>query len=606
MVKLIKKTIAQTFEKAVAKYPDKECIYFPEIGLRWTYSQINKEVDETAKSLLKAGIGPHENVAVWATNLPEWLLLQFATAKIGSVLVTVNTAYKERDLDYLLKQSDTTAICLMDKFKNYSYIDILKNVVPEIGHSKDGQIDSKKFPKLKTAISIGEARSFDGVYKLEDLKHMKEPIRLNDLVKEIIGDKKEITVKDVKKIQKTLKFDDVINIQYTSGTTGFPKGAMLTSYNLVNNAIAAAKIMNFKATDKIVLPNPLFHCFGSILGTLLAMVNGGSLVLPNIYDPTKFEEEVLNAVNDEKCTVMYGTPSHFDRILKNKDLDKYDLSSLRTGIIAGAPCPLDLMEKIEEYVPEITIAYGSTELSPLITQTRIKDSRELRLNTVGKRLDIKDLHIKLVDSEGKCFVNTETGDYSGANTLEEIADEDKIKRGILWSKGPQVMKGYYNKPKETAEAIIDEWYDTGDIGTAVIVPKGKRSKKFDVYFKITGRKKEMIITGGENIYPTEIESVIREHPDIFNVAVYGVPDEGRGEVIAVSIIPKEGKDLKPEDIREYCIEKQMRKNYIPRTDFIEIRESFPMTPSGKVQKFKLEKEATIKYGREHLLERKTA
>lgn len=603
MVKLVKKTIAQAFDEAVEKYSNNECAIYPEIGLRWNYKQFNEEVKETAKALLKAGICPHENVAVWASNLPEWLVLQFATAKIGAVLVTVNTAYKEKDLEYLLNQSDSTAIFLMDKFKDYSYVDVLNNIIPEIKDSKPGMINSEKMPLLRTAVTIGTSRYFPGIYHINDLKEMKEPLKLNDKVKEIISDKKEITDKDLMKIQKKLKPHDVINIQYTSGTTGFPKGAMLTSYNVVNNAKAIAEVLKFKETDKIAMPNPLFHCFGSIIGSLMALLHGGAIVFPNMYDPTKFEQELLSAVNDEKCTVIYGTPTHFDRILKGSKVSDYDLSSLRTGVIAGAPCPLDLMVKIEQYVPEITIAYGTTELSPIVTQTRINDSKWSRLCTVGKLLNIKGMHIKLVDDDGNELVNTETKNYSGANKLDEIIFDEDMKRGELWSKGPHVMKGYYNKHKETAEAIVDGWYNTGDIGTAVMVWKG--GKKFDTYFKITGRTKDMIICGGENIYPSEIESVIREYAKVVDVAVYGIPDEEKDEVIGVSVIPKDIL-LKPEDIKQFCIDKKMRKNYIPRVEFIEVRCNFPMTSSGKVQKYKLREEAAIKHGREHLLKRKTA
>lgn len=602
MVKLVKKTVAQAFDEAVKKYSDKECAIYPEIGLRWTYKQLNKEVNYTAKALLRAGVGPNDNVSVWATNLPEWLILQFATAKIGAVLVTVNTAYKEKDLEYLLSQSDSKALLLMDKFKDYSYVDILNNIAPELKNCKAGQLVSQRLPRLKTVISIGKSKDFPGVYHLDELKGLG----LSENVKKLIG-KDEITEKDLLKIQKSLKPDDVVNIQYTSGTTGFPKGAMLTSYNIVNNALAIAENLKFRSKDKIVLPNPLFHCFGSIIGTLLAIIKGGCVVFPNMYDPTKFEKEVLKAIHEEKCTVIYGTPSHFDRILKNPDLAKYDLSSLRTGIIAGAPCPLDLMEKIEKYVPEITIAYGSTELSPIVTQTKINDSRELRLSTVGKILDIKGMHIKLVNHEtDEEIVNTETENYSGANTLEELADDNKIRRGVLWSKGPQVMKGYYNKTSETKKAIVDGWYDTGDIGTAVKVYKDKDKEKFDIYFKITGRVKDMIITGGENIYPAEIENVIRENPRVLDVAVYGIPDEEKGEIIGVAVVCQREHYVTPDEIVQYCTRKGMRKNYIPKVEFVEILENFPMTASGKIQKYKLKEQASIKHGRYHLLNRKTA
>ncbi|MBM3199953.1 AMP-binding protein, partial [Candidatus Woesearchaeota archaeon] len=576
MTKLIKQTVAQAFDEAVKKYSKSECAVYPEIGLRWTYEQLYKEVTDTAKALLRIGIGPKDHVSVWASNLPEWLVLQFATAKIGAVLVTVNTAYREKDLEYLLSQSDSKALFLMDKFKSYSYVDILNNISPEIKECKAGQLVSKRLPKLKTVVTIGKSRSFPAVYKLEELKNLG----VSENVKKIIGGD-DITEKDILKIQKTLDTHDVINIQYTSGTTGFPKGAMLTSYGIVNNSLAIADVLKFKSHDKIVLPNPLFHCFGSIIGTLLAIIKGGCVVFPNMYDPTKFEEEVLKAINDEKCTVMYGTPSHFDRILKHPKLNKFDLKSLRTGIIAGAPCPLDLMEQIEKYIPEITIAYGSTELSPIVTQTRINDPREIRLSTVGKIIDVKGMHIKLVNHEtGEEIVNTETGNYSGANTLEELVDDTKIKRGVLWSKGPQVMKGYYNKPSETAKAIINGWYDTGDIGTAVKVYKDKKKDKFEIYFKITGREKDMIITGGENIYPAEIENVVRECPRIFDVAVYGVPDEEKGEVIGMAVIPQRDAYMRPEDVVQYCVNRGMRKNYIPRPEFIEIVENFPMTVSG--------------------------
>jgi len=602
MAKLVKKTVAQAFDEAVKKYSQNECAVYPEIGLRWTYEQLGKEVNDAAKALLRIGIEPKDHVSIWATNLPEWLVLQFATAKIGAVMVTVNTAYKEKDLEYLLSQSDSKALFLMDKFKDYSYVDILNNIAPEIKECKAGQINSKKLHKLRSVVTIGKSRDFPGVYNFEELKSLG----LSDKVKRLIG-RADITEKDILKIQKTLSPDDVINIQYTSGTTGFPKGAMLTSYNIVNNALAIAENLKFKRKDKIVLPNPLFHCFGSIIGTLLAMIKGGCVVFPNMYDPTKFEKEVLKAVHEEKCTVMYGTPSHFDRILKNPELSKYDLSSLRTGIIAGAPCPLDLMANIEKYVPEITIAYGSTELSPIVTQTKINDNRELRLSTVGKILDLKGMHIKLVNHEtGEELVNTETGNYSGITSLEDLADDTKIKRGVLWSKGPQVMKGYYNKPEETAKSIINGWYDTGDIGTAVKVHKDKNKEKFEVYFKITGREKDMIITGGENIYPAEIENVVRENPRILDVAVYGIPDEEKGEVIGMAVIPQRDNYINEKEIVEYCIRKGMRKNYIPKADFIEILENFPMTASGKVQKYKLREQAAIKHERYHLLKRKTA
>lgn len=602
MAKLVKKTVAQAFDEAIKKYSKNECAVYPEIGIRWTYEQLGKEVNDAAKALLRAGIEPKDHVSVWASNLPEWLVLQFATAKIGAVMVTVNTAYKEKDLEYLLNQSDSKALLLMDKFKNYSYVDLLNNVAPEIKNCNAGQLVSKKLPKLKTVITIGKSRSFPGVYKLDELKGLG----LSEKVKAITG-RDDLTEKDIQKIQKTISPDDVINIQYTSGTTGFPKGAMLTNYNIVNNALAIAESLKFKSKDRIVLPNPLFHCFGSIIGTLLAIIKGGCVVFPNMYDPTKFEEEVLKAVHEEKCTVMYGTPSHFDRILKRPDLAKYNLSSLRTGIIAGAPCPLDLMELIEKYVPEITIAYGSTELSPIVTQTCIEDPREIRLSTVGKMLNVKGMHIKLIDYEtDKEIVNTETGNYSGINTLEELSDENKIRRGVLWSKGPQVMKGYYNKPKETADSIVDGWYNTGDIGTAVKVYKDKKKGKFDVYFKITGREKDMIITGGENIYPAEIENVIRENNRILDVAVYGIPDEEKGEVIGMAVIPQRDNYITPKEVVEYCTRKGMRKNYIPKTDFIEIMDNFPMTASGKVQKYKLKEQAAIKHERYHLLKRKTA
>ena len=570
-------TLGKALDRAASTYPDKECAVYPEIGLRWTYSEFRKEVMLTARKLLNCGIETQENVAVWASNLPEWLVLQFATAKIGAVLVTVNTAYQEKDLKYLLEQSESSTLFLMDKFKKYSYVDILENILPVV---KRNGPQSESLPHLKRVVTIGESREFMGIPNLADLP---------------TGD---ILDEDVELVEALLDSSDPINIQYTSGTTGFPKGAVLTHDNIVTNALAIGKNMKFSENDKIVLPNPLFHCFGCVIGTLLSMLYCGCVVFPNMYDPTKFVDEVLEAVHDEGCTTMYGTPSHFDRILKSPDVRNYDLSSLRTGVIAGAPCPLDLMELIESYVPDITIGYGSTELSPIITQTRIGDSTELRLNTVGKAIDLPGLYIKLIASDGTELVNTETGNVSGANTLEDV-EKGNINRGVIWSKGPQVMSGYYNKPEATSEAIQDGWYNTGDIGTAILVGE-------QVYFKITGRAKEMIITGGENVYPTEIENVIREHPDVFDVAVYGIPDEGLGEVAVVSVIPKPEKELTAENVRNFCIKSGMRKNYVPRLNLIEIRGTFPMTASGKIQKFKLQKEATTKYGRNHLLERKTA
>ncbi|MFP3878379.1 AMP-binding protein [Bacillus paralicheniformis] len=539
MAELLHLTIGKLLEKSAATAPDHEAVVYPDRRLRYTYRQFDQLCRKVAKGLMALGIEKGEHVAIWASNTPEWLTAQFASAKTGAVLVTVNTNYQLSELEYVLKQSDATTLILMESYRGTSYIDILYKLIPELKESEPGKLASERLPFLKNIILMGDKRH-PGMYLWDDI------LKLSGSVSEKALDHR----------MERLKEHDVINMQYTSGTTGFPKGVMLTHSNLANNAANIAECMNLSRKDRMCIPVPFFHCFGCVLGTLACVTAGATMVPVQEFNP----KEVLSAVETEKCTALHGVPTMFIAELNDQDFASYDLSSLRTGIMAGSNCPIEVMKKVINNMgmSEITIAYGQTEASPVITQTRVNDSLKRRVETVGRALP--NVEVKI----------TEPG------TNQEVA---RGVQGELCTRGYHVMKGYYKNSEDTA-AVIDEdgFLHTGDL--AVMDEEG--------YCRITGRLKDMIIRGGENIYPREIEEFLYKHPNILDVQIVGVPDETFGEEVSAWIKLKSGASMTADELKEYCKGKIARYK-IPR--YIAFVEEFPMTASGKVQKFKLREQA---------------
>jgi fatty-acyl-CoA synthase len=532
-------TLGKLLEQVANERPEHEAVVYPDRNLRYTYKQFDDLCRHAAKGYMELGIQKGDHVAIWASNYPEWVTSQFATAKIGAVLVTVNTNYRAAELEYLLKQSDSTTLVLMESYKGTSYIDTLYEVVPELKTSAPGCLQSEELPFLKNVIVLGENR-YPGMFLWSDLMEMGE--KAGD---ELLDER-----------MNSLEPDDVINMQYTSGTTGFPKGVMLTHTNLVNNAANIAACMDLTHKDRMCIPVPFFHCFGCVLGTMACVSVGATMVPVQEFDVLS----VLQAVQNEKCTALHGVPTMFISELNHPEFEQFDLSSLRTGIMAGSPCPTEVMKAVTEKMgaKEITIVYGQTESSPGITQTRTKDPIELRVSTVGRALP--NVEVKIIDPV----------------TNQEVPFGVQ---GELCTRGYHVMKGYYQNPDATNEAIDqDGWLHTGDL--AVMDENG--------YCKITGRLKDMIIRGGENIYPREIEEFLYTHPKVLDVQIIGIPDEKYGEEVMAWIRLREEETATPEEIREYC-EGKISHFKIPR--YIEFCTEFPMTASGKIQKFKLREDA---------------
>jgi fatty-acyl-CoA synthase len=541
MSTLLNVTIGKLLEEKARLHQEHEAVVYSDRNLRWTYSQFDDHCRRAAKGLMKLGVKKGDKLAAWSSNTPEWLTTQFATGKMGAILVTVNTNYQTAELEYLLKQSDSSTIILMDTWRDSSYIDMVYEIAPELKNAQPGELKSSRLPFLKNVIVLGDKR-YPGTFSWE----------------EVINLGGEISDEELDRRMDSLEPNDVINMQYTSGTTGFPKGVMLTHNNIVNNGLNIANCMKLTTTDRLCIPVPFFHCFGCVLGTLACVSVGATMVPVQEFNP----KSVLQTVQDEKCTGLHGVPTMFIAELNDPDFEKYDLSSLRTGIMAGSNCPIEVMKAVIEKMgaSEITIAYGQTESSPVITQTRTDDPIALRVETVGKALP--NVEVKVV----------------------QLGTNVEVPRGVqgeLCTRGYLVMKGYYKNEEATREAVDkDGWLHTGDL--AVMDENG--------YCKITGRLKDMIIRGGENIYPREIEEFLYSHPKIIDIQVIGVPDEKFGEEVMAWIILKDGETATAEEIKEYC-KGRISKHKIPR--YIEFTDSYPMTASGKIQKYRLRENAKL-------------
>ena len=539
MTSLRNLTLGQLLDQAADNYPDTESVVYVDRDFRLTYSQLRDLVDDMAKGLMALGVEKGEKVAVWATNVPHWIALQFATARIGAVLLTVNTNYKKEEMAYLLRQSETENLVLIDGYKDTDYLQIVYELLPELKTQPRGHLRSESFPCLRRVIFLGQEKH-RGLYSLP------ETISMGRLVSDA----------EYAQRQRSLDPHDVVNMQYTSGTTGFPKGVMLTHSNILNNGMAIGANQLLGPQDRICLPVPLFHCFGCVLGVLAAVPHGSTLVVLEEFNPLL----AMTAVDAEQCTALYGVPTMFIAILEHSMFSRFDYSSLRTGIMAGSPCPIAVMRQViqDMNMSQITICYGLTEASPVITQTRVDDDIQKRVETVGRPLP--HVEVKVVDSE----------------TEREVAPGET---GEVCCRGYNVMRGYYNNEQATSEAIDqDGWLHTGDLG----------QMDQDGYLAITGRLKDMIIRGGENIYPREIEEFLYSMEGVYDVQVVGKPSRKYGEEVAAFIIPKEGGDIQPEDVKDFCRGRLSRYKIPKHIAFVD---GFDMTASGKVQKYKLKEEA---------------
>lgn len=554
MNELMRITIGDLLDQMAAKYPQHEAVKYTDRLFSKTYSELRDLCNIVSRGMMAMGIKKGDHVAIWATNYPEWILTLFATAKIGAVLVTVNTNYKIFEMEYLLRQSDSSTLIMIEGFKDSNYVEIMNQLCPQLKDSEPGKLDNPSLPFLKNVIYIGD-KSYPGMYNWSNLYEMAS----------------KVSEEELQERQRSLDIHEVINMQYTSGTTGFPKGVMLTHYNIVNNGMCIGDCMNFTHKDKLCIPVPFFHCFGLVLGIMACVTHGTTMVPIEYYQPLK----VMQAIQNEGCTAVHGVPTMFIAMLEHPEFSSFTFSKLRTGIMAGSPCPIKVMQQVVDNMgmTEITIAYGQTEASPVCTQTRTNDSIQIRVSTVGRALPF--VECKVVDPE----------------TNQEVPPGVP---GEFVARGYNVMKGYYKMPEATAQAIDSEgWLHTGDLATM----------DENGYFKITGRIKDMIIRGGENIYPKEIEEFLYTHPAIKDVQVIGVPSKEYGEEVMACIILKEGASVTEDEIKTF-VKGHMARHKTPK--YIKFIDTFPMTASGKIQKYKLREMAIMELNLHDAAEIETA
>lgn len=533
-MELLDYTMGGLLEKWATETPDHDFLIYPDRGLRLSYAEFNQRVDNMARGLMEIGVVKGSKVGVWAKNVPDWLTVLFASAKIGAVLVTVNTNYKGSEVEYIMQNADIHTMCLVNGYRDSDYVQIMYDLVPELKTMPRGELRSARFSELRNVVYIGQEKH-RGMYNTAELM----------LIGSHMGN-------DALHLAKAaVDCHDEVNMQYTSGTTGFPKGVMLTHHNILNNGFATGEFMGYTAADRLLTCVPLFHCFGCVLALCAVITHGSTMVMVEDFDPLK----VLASIHKERCTILYGVPTMFIAELNHPMFDMFDLRSLRTGIMAGAVCPIETMNQVMDKMHcNVISVYGLTESSPGMTATRITDSTEIRSTTVGT--PYPHVEVKVLDPQTnlECAPGTQ---------------------GEMCCKGYNIMKGYYKNPQATAE-IIDEngFLHSGDLG--VMDENG--------YFRITGRIKEMIIRGGENIYPREIENFLFKMPQIQSVEVVGLPSPKYGEQVAAFIKVNHGDTLTEEEVLLYC-RGNIARYKIPK--YIFFVDEFPMTASGKIQKYRL-------------------
>jgi fatty-acyl-CoA synthase len=532
---MIEKTLSAVLRENALKQPEHEFAVYADRNLRWTYAEFDRRVDDLAKGFLAIGLKKGDHIGIWAVNIPDWLTILFATARVGLVLVTVNPAYKLHELEYLIKQADLACLCLVDGYRDSDYIAMMNELVPEIRIAPRGGLQAEKFPFLRHIVYIGQQKH-RGMYSFSELL--------------LLG--RHTDAAELRAVEAQCKADDVVNMQYTSGTTGFPKGVMLTHRNILNNGLGIGDNQRFTEKDIVCLPVPFFHCFGLVLGVMAILTHGATAAPVEHFDPLL----VLATIQKEKCTAVYGVPTMFIAELNHPMFNMFDLSSLRTGIMAGSPCPIETMRQVIDkmYMTEITICYGLTESSPVMTQTRFDDPLEVKVETVGRELPGVEVTIRDPETNKEC--------------------PDGV-HGEFCCRGYNTMKGYYKMPEATAKCIDGQgWLHSGDLGV-------KDEKGF---FRVTGRIKDMIIRGGENIYPKEIEDFLYTMPGVKDAQVVGIASEKYGEEVGAFIILHENISLKEEDVKDFCRGKISRFK-IPK--YIFFVDSYPLTASGKIQKYQL-------------------
>ena len=549
---LINETFPDVLDRVCEEFPNQYAFRYTELDYTRTYPEFRDDVNAFARTLVAMGVSKGDHVAIWATNVPQWYITFWATTKIGAVLVTVNSAYKIHEAEYLFKQSDTHTLVMIEGHKDSDYWSIINEICPELKDSKPGELKSGRLPVLKNVILCGEGteeKDFPGCYT------WGEALKLGESVPQSV----------VEALRKTIDKHDVCNMQYTSGTTGFPKGVMLTHYNVVNNGKAIGDCMDLSTFDRMMIQVPMFHCFGMVLAMTASVTHGVTMSPITAFSPRKG----LHCINQEKITCFHGVPTMFIAMLGHENFPKTDFSHMRTGIMAGSPCPIKTMEEVIEkmHMPEIVITYGQTEASPATTMSRTTDTIEQRVNTVGP--SIFGVETKIVDPE----------------TGETLPDGVP---GEFCARGYNIMKGYYKMPEATAAAIdSDGWLHSGDL--ALRRPE-------DGYYKITGRIKDMIIRGGENIYPKEIEDFLYTNEKIEDVQVIGVPDADYGEEIMACVVLKPGVEATEDEIKDY-VRTHMAKHKVPR--YVDFVDSFPMNAAGKILKYKMREEAVTRHGLEN-------
>jgi fatty-acyl-CoA synthase len=543
-IPLIGETIGPFLTGIVRQYGDNEALVVPHQDVRWTYTEFDARVSRLAAGLLALGLRPGDRIGIWAQNCAEWVLVQFATARAGLIMVNINPAYRRSELEYVLDKVQCAALILSPAFKSSDYLEILEDVVPEIRQSKPGKLQSARLPHLRHVIRLGTDKT-PGTFNFDEVLVAPGDPRLEELAQ----------------IEAGLQFDEPVNIQFTSGTTGAPKGATLTHHNILNNGFFVGEAMKLSSIDKLCIPVPLYHCFGMVLGNLACVTHGATMVFPGeSFEP----KAVLETVQAERCTGLHGVPTMFITLLDHPDFAEYDLSTLRTGIMAGSPCPAEVMSRVisRMHLGEITIAYGMTETSPVSFQSSVDDPVPLRVATIGRVHP--HLEVKIVDADGKIV--------------------PRGVKGELLTRGYSVMLGYWGDEEKTREMIdAAGWMHTGDL--AVIDEQG--------FATIVGRAKDMVIRGGENIYPREIEEFLYKHPKILDVQCVGVPDAKYGEELCACIVLRPGMEANEDEIRDFC-KGQIAHYKVPR--HIRFVSGFPMTVTGKIQKYLLRQQVATELG----------